>query len=233
MSDNMDLYSILRVFASLGSSKLRNEAICRMTEEQMKEYCEQLDCVKRLNSSGASAKQKGEALETLVRMLLKYSGNLFDISQNVRTGTNEIDIVCEATTIGLFLQALNWIPKYPSFLGECKNYGKKVGVTYVGKFACLMQTTAYRLGILFSYHGVTGKGWNDAQGLIRKFYLSKEDIEKRFILVDFSIREFELITQGITFLDILDSKIKALRLDTDFSAFLTAHPAAEKIEHCQ
>ena len=96
-----------------------------------------------------------------------------------------------------------------------------------------MQTTAYRLGILFSYHGVTGKGWNDAQGLIRKFYLSKEDIEKRFILVDFSIREFELITQGITFLDILDSKIKALRLDTDFSAFLTAHPAAEKIEHCQ
>lgn len=69
--------------------------------------------------------------------------------------------------------------------------------------------------------------------MIRKFYLSREDVEKRFVLVDFSIREFELITQGVTFLDILDSKIEALRLDTDFSRLLTAHPAAEKIEHCQ
>ena len=78
-----------------------------------------------------------------------------------------------------------------------------------------------------------GKGWNDAQGLIRKFYLSREDVEKRFVLVDFSIREFELITQDVTFLDILNSKIEALRLDTDFSRLLTAHPAAAKIEHCQ
>lgn len=233
MSDNMDLYTALRVFEKLGNSKTLNEDICRMTEEQKAAYCKQLECVKRLNNSGASTKQKGEALETLVQMLLKYSGNLFEVRQNVRTGTNEIDIVCEATTTGKLLQSRNLILNYPSFLGECKNYGKKVGVTCVGKFACLMQTTAYRLGILFSYHGVTGKGWNDAQGLIRKFYLSREDVEKRFVLVDFSIREFELITQDVTFLDILNSKIEALRLDTDFSRLLTAHPAAAKIGHCQ
>lgn len=233
MSGNMDLYTAVRVLDSVDDSKLRNENVCRMTEEQIAEYSKQLDCVKGLNGGNATAKEKGEALEMLVRMLLKYSGNLFEVKQNVRTGTNEIDIVCEATSMGKYLQSRNLILNYPSFLGECKNYGKKVGVTYVGKFACLMQTTAYRLGILFSYHGVTGKGWNDAQGLIRKFYLSREDVEKRFVLVDFSIREFELITQDVTFLDILNSKIEALRLDTDFSRSLTAHPAAAKIEHCQ
>ena len=38
---------------------------------------------------------------------------------------------------------------YTNFIGECKNYNKKVGVTYVGKFCSLMLTTGCTLGILF------------------------------------------------------------------------------------
>lgn len=88
MSDNMDLYTAVRVLDSVDDSKLRNENVCRMTEEQIAEYSKQLDCVKGLNGGNATAKEKGEALEMLVRMLLKYSGNLFEVKQNVRTGTN-------------------------------------------------------------------------------------------------------------------------------------------------
>ena len=39
MSDNMDLYTALRVFEKLGNSKTLNEDICRMTEEQKAAYC--------------------------------------------------------------------------------------------------------------------------------------------------------------------------------------------------
>lgn len=230
MSNNNQLLNALAVLDSLEDEKLTNEMLCKMKEDQMAEYCTQLDYVKRINASSASALQKGEALEKLVQLLLKFSGNLFYIKQNVRTATNEIDIVCEATAAGKYLQSRKLIPNYDCFLGECKNYGRRVDVTYVGKFACLMQTTAYNLGILFSYHGVTGTGWNGAQGLIRKFYMSREDIKRRYIIVDFSIREFDLITQGETFLDILESKINALRLDTDFLSLLISHSAEKQIE---
>lgn len=45
MSDNMDLYTAVRVLDSVDDSKLRNENVCRMTEEQIAEYSKQLDCV--------------------------------------------------------------------------------------------------------------------------------------------------------------------------------------------
>ena len=113
------------------------------------------------------------------------------------TNTNEIDIVCELTPKGQILFSHNLLPiRQNVFLGECKNYNRTVGVTYVGKFACLMLTTAYKLGILFSYHGVTGKKWGDAQGLIRKFYLSRENIEDRYVIIDFTIDDLYIFPQA-------------------------------------
>lgn len=225
-----DLVKAQNVLESIEDQETLHRIICQTTDEQKAEYLKQLDYVKSTNANAcASTEEKGRALEELVQILLKHSGGIYCIKQNVRTNTNEIDIVCNATPKGRFLQSLRLIPDYDSFLGECKNYGTRVGVTYVGKFACLMQTTAYRLGILFSYHGVSGTGWEDACGLIRKFYMSREDIEKRYIIIDFSIREFEMVAEGKNFLDILDNKIKALQLDTEFSSLLTAHPAQNEI----
>lgn len=58
MSDNMDLYTAVRVLDSVDDSKLRNENVCRMTEEQIAEYSKQLDCVKGLNGGNATARKK-------------------------------------------------------------------------------------------------------------------------------------------------------------------------------
>ena len=115
-------------------------------------------------------KERGEKLEEIVTYLLQISGNLFEVIQNVRTETNEVDQVIKLTQAGKYLKENGIINnKYETFLGECKNYGKKVSVTYVGKFCSLLLTTGTKLGILFSYNGVTGNGWKDSKGLIKKF----------------------------------------------------------------
>ena len=104
------------------------------------------------------------------------------------------------TPAGRLLQAAGILsPYYANFIGECKNHGKTIGVTYIGKFCSLMLTTRSNLGILFSYHGVTGHGWNDGSGLIRKFYLHKENLLDRYCIIDFNIWDFRSILQGKNF----------------------------------
>lgn len=102
---------------------------------------------------------------------------------------------------------------------------KKVSVTYVGKFCSLLLTTNIKLGILFSYHGISGKNWNDASGLVKKFYLHKENENDRFCIINFSIHEFESILHGENLLNIIDKQLKALRLDTTYIQYISSHPA--------
>ena len=81
---------------------------------------------------------------------------------------------------------------------------------------------------MFSYHGVSGKGWSNAAGLIKKFYLHKEKLEERYCIIDFSYKEFESILKGKNLLEIIDEQIKSLQFDTDYSCHLSKHPAEEK-----
>ena len=104
--------------------------------------------------------------------------------------------------------------RYASFLGECKNYQSSVGVTYVGKFCSLLQTTSIKTGILFSFHGISGREWSDGTGLVKKIYLQKEEESKRTVIIDFSTEDFRAILDGKNFFEIVDSKLVALRLDT-------------------
>ena len=234
MSNSQELYNALAVLDSIGDFQELNRRLCEMTPEQMHTYREQLDAFKNCHQEGSKVSdyEKGKILEKLVYLLLQFSGGLFSVKQNVATNTNEIDIVCELTPKGQILLSRNLLPiKQNAFLGECKNYKRAVDVTYVGKFACLMLTTAYQLGILFSYHGVTGRKWDNAQGLIRKFYLSRERIDDRYSIIAFSVDDFEAICNGITFLDIIKRKMEMLRLDTDYLSKLTHHPLENDILH--
>ena len=115
--------------------------------------------------------------------------------------------------------------RFEKFLGECKNYNKRVGVTYVGKFCSLLLTNNIKLGIIFSYHGVSGRGWNNGAGLIKKFYLHKEKLEERFCIIDFSYKEFESIYYGKNFLQIVEEQLCSLQFDTDYSRYVSTHPA--------
>lgn len=215
-------------------SKCSYERICELTQEQRKKYERLLKKFHDLNQEKISSAEeipnikqlKGKALEELATYLIKISGGIFIVEQNIRTTTNEIDQVVKLTPTGKYLCANGLInSRLSHFLGECKNYNKKVNVTYIGKFCNLLLTTKIHLGILFSYHGITGAGWKEASGLIRKFYLHKEDESKRFCIIDFNYKDFCSILTDRNFLQIIDEKLEALQLDTNYQNYLSRHPA--------
>ena len=216
------------------SDAYRYEKICQLNAEQKKTYKTLLDEFKELHELNFKDEDvprnlhnlKGEALEKLVVYLLEISGGIFVVKKNLRTATNEIDQVISLSEKGKVLFRHGLLnSKYENLLGECKNYDKAVSVTYIGKFCSLLLTTNIKIGILFSYHGVSGKDWSDGKGLIKKFYLHKERMEERYCIINFSVKEFDEILDGKNLLQILDEQLKALQYDTDYSRFLSKHPA--------
>lgn len=217
------------------SKEVSYEKICEMSSEQQKEYRELFVTFQdsnqlKLSNEKEDTRKKGKALEDLVTFLITISGGVFKVVQNIRTNSNEIDQVVELTEKGKMLLTSGIIDKkFESFLGECKNYNRKVNVTYIGKFCSLLLTTQYQLGILFSYYGVTGSNWKDGNGLIRKFYLHKENKSERFCIIDFNVEDFKSVLEGNNFLQIIENKIKTLQLDTEYFGYLKNHPAESTI----
>ena len=215
-------------FLNHANSAFSNEKLCEWTQAQVNEYKTLLSAFEQSNGrkSTATRAEKGQALEEIASFLINNCGPLFTVDRNIRTCTNEIDNLMKLTSAGKLLQKIGILPSYyTNFIGECKNYSATVGVTYIGKFCSLMLTTSCNLGILFSYHGVTGHGWNDGSGLIRKFYLHKENPSDRYCIIDFNIKDFRSVLQGNNILQIIDDKISSLKFDTDYSTSLSTHPA--------
>jgi len=133
---------------------------------------------------------KGKLLEDLSTLVL-YQGyaGIFECRRNLRTSSNEIDLqLCwtENARMAGIDRVLPFLEN--SFLCECKNYKKSVDVTYVGKFCSLLLTNQVKLGILFSFHGISGNGWNAAAGLVKKFYLHKHPFLSNPILHIFLVQ---------------------------------------------
>jgi hypothetical protein len=234
-----DAISVLELLNN-ANIDLSYDVICKMSEDQRALYHEKLEVFLKYNSLKSTDvsvatnlnRLKGKSLEDLAAYLLKISGDLFVVDQNLRTSTNEIDQVFKPTQKAKVLIASGIINKhYELFLGECKNYNKSVDVTFVGKFCSLLLTTQIKFGIMFSYHGISGKGWNNGSGLVRKFYLHKEREEDRYCIIDFSKEDFIAIDEGKNFLQIIDDKLLALRIDTDYKKDLSKHPAEETISY--
>lgn len=210
------------------ASNFSYERICYLGDEQKQKYAELLSVFKDMNCKGAAVSHsaKGKALEELVTYLLEISGGIFEVVRNLRTSTNEIDQLVSLNTSGRVLLANNIIDnRLGKFLCECKNYNKTVSVTYVGKFCSLLLSNQVKLGILFSYHGISGSGWTAGSGLVKKFYLSKENLSERYCIVDFSVKEFESILQGNNLLQIIEDQLTALQFDTDYRKWIARHPA--------
>ena len=201
------------------------EKICEYSDLEKQEYNRLLDDFKKKNSSKFSTKEKGDSLENIASFVLK-SGNIFEVYKNVRTSTNELDQLVKTTVNGSILCSNGILDsRLSNFIGECKNYSKGVSVTYVGKVCSLLQTMNIKICILFSYKGITGSGWKDASGLVKKFYMSKENQNEKYCIIDFNISDFESIKLGNNFLKIIEDKITALKVDTDYTTFLSGHEA--------
>lgn len=224
-------YSVLELLNNANST-FSNETICKLSCEQKVQYEILLNKFKECNSNkNIGTKDKGNALEKLVTYLLHISGDLFEIFQNVKTGTNELDQLVGLSPKGKILMThgiLNEV--FKMFICECKNYSSSVGVTYIGKLFSLMDTCDINFSILFSYHGVSGQKWEDASGLIRKIYMSNNTNGIHSIIIDFNFEDFEAILNGDNFLDIIEKKILSLKLDTDYSSYISTHPAASEFK---
>lgn len=235
MNNALDLKisKALNVLEEIGSD-YRYEKICELSSNQLLEYITLLKEFKRVNKISKKTPGcpkdidaiKGKSLENLASYLLKISGGIFSVDKNLRNTTNEIDQLVKLNQKGKVLLTHGLIEsKLANFIGECKNYNKNISVTYVGKFSSLLLSNQTKLGILFSYHGVSGQGWSNAAGLIKKFYLHKENLLDRYCIIDFNIKDFDSIAQGKNLLQIVDEKLAALQYDTDYSRFLSKHPA--------
>lgn len=227
-----DVDNALNMFNEI-AEELRFEKICKFSQEEENEYNLLLKELIKTNSSSCTTKEKGEALEKIAAFVLK-TGNIFDIYNNIRTTTNELDQLVRTNVKGKLLCANGLIDKrLTDFIGECKNYNSTVSVTYVGKVCSLLTTTQNKTCILFSYYGISGKGWQNAKGLIKKFYLSKENKAERFCIIDFNINDFIAIKEGNNILQIIHDKIMSLQNDTDYSKFMKHHDKENTIIQMQ
>lgn len=223
-----DIDNIVSAFKNLGN-ELSYEKICQFTDEQKEEYKVLLSKLEKSNSSNLSASEKGKALEDIATFVLK-SGDIFEVYNNIRTSTNELDQLVKPNSKGKILCSSGIIDnRFKNFICECKNYNSKVSVTYVGKVCSLLSTTSNKICILFSYYGISGNGWEDAAGLVKKFYLSKENEDDRFCIIDFNIEDFISINNGQNFLQIIENKVLSLQNDTSYSTLLSAHELEEQI----
>lgn len=208
------------------------QALCKMKDEDKIVYKDKLDYFKSVNENESNKNIRGKALEDLVNFLLEVSGGLFEVKCNVRTNTNELDQIIKISSKGKWLYAHKYLnERLGMFIGECKNYNKKVSVTYVGKFCSLLQTSDIKLGIIFSYHGVSGSGWKDGNGLIKKFYMCKEKESERICIIEFTYDDFEKILNGNNLLRLIDDKIDALRFDTSLNNLISKHPAEDEMKN--
>lgn len=228
--NNNDTPNILDLLKQVKES-FSNASICKFTEEQKVKYSKLFNNLSNTNgNSSTSDAIKGKALEEIVAFLLENTGGIFEVYRNIKTNTNEIDHFIRLTPQGKLLSENGLInPLYKNLICECKNYNKKIGVTYIGKFYSLLNSCHFRFGILFSYNGVTGSKWAYGSGLIKKIYMSDVSSNHNYIIIDFNINDFKTINDGGNFLDIIDNKLISLQLDTDFSKYIAKHPAESSL----
>lgn len=163
-------------------------------------------------------KERGQALETLIRLFFEYSSpNLLTLKPGVRTSSNEIDILIILKQNGIDLNINKKLGfSNNEFLIEAKNYNKKVDVTWVGKFAHLMNSHNIEYGIIFSKHELTGiknekLTWTSAAGLTKKFYLKNSKLILNLTLNDLK----KVLFENKDFLNILNEKKINIQLDTE------------------
>lgn len=192
----------------------------KFNQTDLEQYSILLDNFKKINESqDSSTELKGKSLEDLVEYIFKKS-YIFDIDKNVRTSTNEIDLLVKLNKKGIDFNTSGYISIEKYLLCECKNYNKTVGVTWTGKFYSLLKTSNKNIGIIFSYHGIAGKKWGSSSGLIRKIHLTSNG---KCRILSFALSDFELLRQGTSFARIIEQKIEELDNDTSYFKDISSH----------
>lgn len=209
----------------------RFKSFTEWSKKDFEEYSILLDKAEKISSESdnkVNTKDVGDILENLVTFIIKRT-YFFEVTRNIRTRTNEIDLYISRSDVGA--QAINRynisedllvIPD-KIFLGECKNYNKNIGSTWFGKFYAVMKICDCDFGILFSLKKATGnfENWSESYGLIRTLTLiEKYEHGKDFVLIDFGLSDFKSINKGNSFFDIIKHKIIALKTGANYDSLI-------------
>lgn len=185
-------------------------------------------------------KQKGILLESLSKMIINDT-YFFKVHSNVITQTNEIDLIVVPTDDGIqaikrfnLNEQLLKIP-YKTFISECKNYKKNVGVTWIGKFYSLMSVCNCKFGIIFSNKKLTGSEeyWTDGNGLIRVLNLIENTKgTDNFSMINLNSEDYDRLIQGERFFDLIGNKINSVRFASKYESFIedNKHEKREEIK---
>ncbi|MDT2669509.1 restriction endonuclease [Enterococcus dongliensis] len=193
------------------------------SKEQSDQISESISLLE--NGAFSSEKEKGESFEKVIKDIFCIHG-LFEVKTNSRTSTNEIDLLLMPTLYGT--KIIDFV--FNRFLDgniivECKNYKKKVDVTWIGKLASLLDVSKVSVGLLITKSGITGRGnWDAGQGLIRKISL-----KKNILIIDLVLKDF-IELDGKNLLDLMKTKIDTLNLDVNFDELWTAHPLEKEFK---
>ena len=192
------------------------------------DYKECINLYNTIKKGGLTKGQKGQKLEELTTILFKKSvENLFDVYNNCRTSTNEIDLLIRWTENARLCGINNAFPCFgESFLCECKNYDGAVSVTYVGKFCSLMSVTNTNFGIMVSWDGVSGRTkWNDSKGLIKKIALH----ENKYIIVIDKNDLKHICEREKNLFSLVYDKYMALKTEINYNTYIKKHEAEEEL----
>lgn len=176
--------------------------------------------------NGVKTKTKGNILEEIVRNIT-IETKIFELFANVSNESNEYDIIVKPSELATL--SYNALPKiiYQPIICECKNYKAPVDVTWIGKLYMLLSISNIKLGIIFSYEGITGgkdTEWHDAKGLVKKIFL-KDGIA----IIDISKPELDLIKKGENLYTIIQKKYDDLVFMTNIEKYKVKHISSEKV----
>lgn len=166
---------------------------------------------------------KGKVLERISDELF-LSTQMYNNKLNIRDSSNEIDVLVDLNNLGQVESEIlpDIMKNNKQIIIECKNYNKKIGVTWIGKFHSLLRNRNKSFGIIFSYYPLAGKGnWDSAKGLVKKIYL-KDNIAIINICKD-DINE--IVKNRKCIVNSIEEKYNELVYQTDIEEYISKHPA--------
>lgn len=209
--------------------KIINKKSNAKINEFKKLYDQLKDMHKKENKDkykGVKSKTKGELLEKMIG-LITFNTKLFDLFENVTNDTNEYDIII--TPSDYLRHAYNAYSNifFQPIVCECKNYSKKVDVTWIGKLYMLLSMSDIKIGIIFSYDTITGEGsWTAGCGLIRKIFL-----RDKIAIINICKDDYEKIYNNEKrFDEILEEKYNDLKFITNMEKCKRKHNSYENAQ---
>lgn len=173
---------------------------------------------------GVKTKTKGDVLEEIVK-ITTIDTNVFSLFANITNGTNEYDIIITPSELARI--SFNSYPDiiFQPIICECKNYQTKVDVTWIGKLYMLLSTSKIKIGIIFSYEGLTGSEWNGAKGLIKKIFLKDE-----IAIINISKTDLDEIYKGEVLYNIIEKKYNEFLVMSNLEKHKIDHNSTNRIE---